>query len=228
MTNCGMILPQPGFLDVLRGLTSQAGTLLIMDETHTLSSGQGGYCRLHGVAPDMLVIGKAIAGGVPAAVWGATADVAARMDAAQARIGAGQSGIGTTLSGNALAMRAMHAMLTRVMTTEAYAAMLDGAHRLVDGLRAMIARRDMPWSVVHVGARAELIFAPEPPGNAAAMRAGLDHDGLEAFHLFLINRGILIAPFHNMMLISPQTESAAIDRLIAATDAFAEDTKGLS
>lgn len=220
MTNFGMILPQPGFHKALRDLTARHGALLILDETHTLSSGPAGYMGAHGLQPDIFTCGKAIAGGIPAAVWGVTAEVAARMDAVQAETGPGQSGIGTTLSGNALVMAAIHCMLTEVMTDTAYAHMLSGADMLVRGLRDLIDRHELPWCVVHVGARAELIFAPQPPHDAASMRPHLDHDLLEAFHTFLINRGILIAPFHNMMLISPQTESAAIQRLIDAIEAF--------
>ena len=221
MTNCGMILPQPGFLEAMRDLTRRAGTLLIIDETHTISTGPGGYARVHGLEPDMLVIGKAIAGGVPAAVWGVSAALSERMDVAAARIGPGQSGIGTTLSGNALAIAAMRAMLSEVMTDAAYDRMLAGSRRLVEGLRGMIAVRGLPWSVVHVGARVELVFAPSPPKNAAVMREALDADLLHALHLWLINRGVLIAPFHNMMLVSPVTEDAAIDRLVEAVDGFA-------
>jgi glutamate-1-semialdehyde 2,1-aminomutase len=221
MTNCGMILPEPGFHDALRRLTRAAGTLLVIDETHTLSTGPGGYTRAHGLEPDVFVLGKAIAGGVPAAVWGVTADLSARMDAVQARIGPGQSGIGTTLSGNALAMAAMRAMLSEVMTDAAYARMLAGAARLVAGLKGVIAARKLAWSVVHVGARVELVFADPPPRNAGEMRKALDHAAVEALHLWLINRGVLIAPFHNMMLVSPVTDDAAIDRLVAAVDGFA-------
>ena len=228
MTNCGMILPQPGFLQVMRDLTRQAGTLLIIDETHTISTAPGGYARAHGLEPDMLVVGKAIAGGVPAAVWGVTAELSDRMDAAAARAGPGQSGIGTTLSGNALALAAMRAMLAEVMTDAAYARMLAGAERLMEALRGMIAVRGLPWSVVHVGARVELIFAPSPPKNAAAMREALDPDLLSALHLWLINRGVLIAPFHTMMLVSPVTEDAAIDRLVEAVDGFAGALEGLA
>jgi len=220
-TNCGMILPEPGFHNALRALTRAAGTLLVIDETHTISTGPGGYARAHGLEPDVFVLGKAVAGGVPAAVWGVTAELSARMDDAQARIGPGQSGIGTTLSGNALAMAAMRAMLSEVMTDAAYAKMLAGAERLVAGLRGMIAARKLPWSVVHVGARVELVFADPPPKDAAAMRKVLDQDAVEALHLWLINRGVLIAPFHNMMLVSPVTDDAAIDRLIAAVEGFA-------
>jgi glutamate-1-semialdehyde 2,1-aminomutase len=228
MTNCGMILPQAGYLETLRDLTRQAGTLLILDETHTLSTGPGGYARAHGIAPDMLVVGKAIAGGVPAAVWGVSAELSARMDAAAARVGPGQSGVGTTLSGNALALAALRAMLSEVMTEAAYATMLAGAERLVDGLRGVIAGRGLAWSVVHVGARVELVFAASPPKNAVTMREALDADLLHALHLWLINRGVLIAPFHTMMLVSPVTEDAAIDRLVEAVDGFAGALEGVA
>ncbi|EGF89339.1 glutamate-1-semialdehyde 2,1-aminomutase 2 [Asticcacaulis biprosthecium C19] len=218
MTNCGMIRPDAGYLEALRDLCTRRGALLVMDETHTLSSAPGGYCIANGLKPDMFVVGKAIAGGIPAAVWGVTSEVAARMDEAQARIGPGQSGIGTTLSGNALVMRAIHTVLTQIATQPAYDRMLSGAEYLVAGLDRVTA--DLPWCTVHVGARVELVFAPERPRNAQDMRRFLDHDLLDAFHLFLINRGVLIAPFHNMMLISPQTQTQAIDRLVDAVDAF--------
>lgn len=228
MTNCGMILPVDGYHDALRALCDETGTLLVYDETHTLSSGFGGYVREHGLRADILTVGKAIAGGVPAAVWGVSADVAARMDAAQIEIGPGASGIGTTLSGNALAMAGMKAMLSEVMTPDAYAYMQAGAEALVSKLRAVIARHNVPWSVVHVGARAELVFAAPEPQNAEQMRRALDPLLLKALHLYLINRGVLIAPFHNMMLISPKTAPEAIDRLVTAVEGFIVEYKGFS
>jgi len=215
-----MILPHQGFHDALRALTRQHGTLLILDETHTLSSSPSGYSGAYGLEPDILTCGKSIAGGIPAAVWGVTSEVSARMDAAVAETGPGSSGIGTTLSGNALVMSAIVTMLEEVITPEAYEVMLAGTDRLVAGLKAVIERLGLPWCVVHVGARAELVFAPKPPENAETMRCYLDHDLLAAFHLYLMNQGILIAPFHNMMLISPQTEISASDRLVAAVESF--------
>ncbi|MFT3996692.1 MAG: aspartate aminotransferase family protein [Asticcacaulis sp.] len=228
MTNCGMILPVEGYHEALRALCDETGTLLVYDETHTLSSGFGGYVREHGLRADILTVGKAIAGGVPAAVWGVSAGVAARMDATQAEVGPGASGIGTTLSGNALAMAGMKAMLSEIMTPDAYAWMQAGAENLVTRLRAVIARHDVPWSVVHVGARAELVFAAPEPQNAAEMRCALDPHLLKALHLYLINRGVLIAPFHNMMLISPKTAPEAIDRLVAAVEGFIVEYKGFT
>ncbi len=221
MTNCGMIVPDEGYLEGLRALTRQYGTLLLIDETHTISTGPGGATVAYGLEPDIFTLGKAIAGGVPAAVWGVTSDLAVRMAKAAQSIGPGYSGIGTTLSGNALSLAAMKVMLTEVMTPKAYGLMLAGAERLVAGLRRVIAARRLAWSAVQVGARVELVFANPPPRNARQMRLALDHGLLEALHLFLINRGVLIAPFHNMMLVSPHTEDAAIDRLVAAVDDFA-------
>jgi glutamate-1-semialdehyde 2,1-aminomutase len=222
MTNCGMILPEPGFHERMRALTRKAGALLIIDETHTLSTGPGGATQAWGLEPDALCIGKAIAGGFPAAVWGVSADFAARMDAIPR--GEGRSGIGTTLAGNAAGLAAIAATLNEVATEDAYAAMLAGADYLVDQLNQVIARHSLHWCVVHVGARAEIVFAPQPPQNAAAMRTALAQRELNhALHLYLINRGVLIAPFHMMMLVSPATTRQQIDRLIAAVDDFAEE-----
>jgi glutamate-1-semialdehyde 2,1-aminomutase len=223
MTNCGMILPEPGFHQRLRALTRTAGALLIVDETHTLSSGLGGAAKAWGLEPDALCIGKAIAGGFPAAVWGVSAAFAKRIN--EAPRSEGRSGIGTTLAGNATGLAAIAATLREVATAEAYAVMLAGTERLVAGLNALIGARRLPWCVVHVGARAEIVFAVKPPQNAADMRAALAQRELNhALHLYLINRGVLIAPFHMMMLVSPATTGQQIDKLIAAIDSFAQES----
>lgn len=159
MTNCGMILPGPGFHAALRRLTREAGTLLLIDETHTLSSGLGGYTALHGLEPDLFVAGKAVAGGVPTAVWGLSHAVAERLDAVRRARPDGHSGIGTTLSGSALQLACLRACLEEVMTAEAYAAMERQAGRIAGGLAAAIARFGPPWHVARVGARIEVVFA---------------------------------------------------------------------
>jgi len=236
MTNCGMILPEEHFHKRLRALTKKAGALLILDETHTLSTGPGGASKAWGLEPDALVIGKAIAGGFPAAVWGVSAELATRIHERTAGFqlansagrleagGTGRSGIGTTLSGNAMGIAAIAATLRDLATPAAYAAMLSGAEALVSGLRQVIAARALPWCVVHIGSRAEIVFAPAPPKDAAAMRPVLaQRDLSHALHLHLINRGVLIAPFHTMMLVSPATSRQQIDRLVAAVDAFAAE-----
>jgi glutamate-1-semialdehyde 2,1-aminomutase len=215
MTNVGMVLPEPGFLDRVRQLTRETGTILVWDETHTISSGWGGHSGSHGPAGDMLVIGKSIGGGVPCAVFGFSAEVAAGMKAARSVLPAGHSGVGTTLSANALAISAMRAMLDEVMTPAAYGHMIALGSRLVDGLRASIAARALPWHVTNVGARVELICSPVSPRNGTQARAAMDHALESLLHLMLVNRGSLLAPFHNMMLISPETRPEQIARLIA-------------
>lgn len=216
MTNVGMVRDAPGFLRTLRTLCDETGTLLVFDETHTISSGYGGHGVTHGPKPDMMVIGKSIGGGVPCAVCGFSAEVAERMAALNAARPAGHSGIGTTLSANALAITAMDAMLGAVITPAAYDHMLRGAARLVAGLEQEIAHACLDWHVTRVGARVEYLTCPVPPRNGGEAKAAMRPELEAAIHLFLANRGILLAPFHNMMLVSPVTSDEQIDRLVGA------------
>lgn len=223
LTNIGMVLPQPGFMARLRELTRQVGTLLVIDETHTISTGPGGCTRAWNLEPDFLTLGKPIAGGVPCSVYGCTAAMAqamqvARQHASELNHGHGHSGMGTTLSANALAMHCMRANLEQVMTAAAYEHMLALAARLAAGLRTLIDRHGLPWSVTELGARCEFQFCTTPPQDGAAAEAAF-HDSLQmALHLYLINRGILITPFHNMTLCCPDTSAADVDRLLATLD----------
>jgi glutamate-1-semialdehyde 2,1-aminomutase len=196
-------------------VSRDAGGLLLIDETHTISTGPGGYTRAHGLEPDLFVLGKPIAGGVPAAVWGFTDAVARRLDAARAAAPPGHSGMGTTLSANALALAAMRAMLELVMTDAAYGHMEMLAAELEAGLGAAIARLGLRWHVVRVGARVEFVCAPGPLGNGRAAEAAQKPDLERAIHLALLNRGSLIAPFHNMMLTCPATTRHQVQRLCA-------------
>jgi glutamate-1-semialdehyde 2,1-aminomutase len=213
MTNIGMVRDAAGFLATLRRLCNETGTLLVFDETHTISSGYGGHSNVHGPMPDIMVVGKSIGGGVPCAVYGFTDELAARMEALNRSRPAGHSGIGTTLSANALAMTAMHAMLGQVITRDAYTHMLNMADRLVAGINNVIVAQGVDWHVSNVGARIEFLCAATPPRNGSEARAGMDYALESAIHLYLVNRGILLAPFHNMMLVSPVTEPAQVDRL---------------
>jgi glutamate-1-semialdehyde 2,1-aminomutase len=218
MTNVGMVLPEPGFLEEMRRLTQAHGTLLIWDETHTISSGWAGHSGTYGPAGDIMVIGKSIGGGVPCAVYGFTDYVAQAMIGARSQLPPGHSGIGTTLSANALSITAMETMLGEVMTREAYAHMLHVAVELVDGLNDVIGRHSLPWHVASVGARVELICAPVPPKNGSEARAAMDHELESLLHLMLVNRGSLLAPFHNMMLVSPVTEVEGVARVVETID----------
>lgn len=215
MTNIGMVRDTPEFLTELRRLCDETSTILVFDETHTISSGYGGHSNMHGPKPDILVVGKSIGGGVPCAVYGFTEEIAKRMAALNASRPAGHSGIGTTLSANAMAITAMHAMLGQVITRHAYAHMLSMADRLVAQLNGVISTHALDWHVSHVGARVELVCSAIPPRNGSEARAGMDHTLESTVHLYLANRGILLAPFHNMMLVSPVTQAAQVDRLAA-------------
>ena len=213
MTNAGMVLPEPGFLEALRRLTQRHRTLLAIDETHTLSSGVGGYCRVAQLEPDFLVAGKAIAGGYPCAVYGFTAEIEQRIRGVLASRPAGHSGVGTTLAGNPMAMAALRACLERVMTPRSYEHMIALAERLEDGLEGLIERENLPWHVQRVGARLEVGFARHPPRTGRQSVAALPPLLPDAIRLYLLNRGSVITPFHNMMLLSPETPVAAVDRL---------------
>jgi glutamate-1-semialdehyde 2,1-aminomutase len=214
MTNVGMVRDAPGYLAGLRRLCSETGTILVFDETHTISSGYGGHSNAYGPTADMIVIGKSIGGGVPCAVYGFSEAIAERMAALNMRRPSGHSGIGTTLSANALAITAMHAMLGKVITHDAYRTMLELARRLVKGIEAVIASHHLPWHVVNVGARVEFVCAERPSTNGREARAAMNHALEAAIHLYLANRGILLAPFHNMMLLSPVTTEQQVDRLV--------------
>ena len=218
LTNSCMVLPDPGFHAALRRLTKKAGTLLLIDETHTISTGPGGYTRAHRLEPDLFVLGKPVAGGVPASVWGMSEEVASRYRAYENAKEPGYSGMGTTLSANPLQFAAMRAVLEEVMTAQNYAHMQHLARRLDAGLTAAIDRRRLPWHVARVGARVEFICAPGPLRNGGAAQNAHAPELEAAIHVALVNRGALIAPFHNMMLVSPATTARQVDRLISAFD----------
>jgi len=219
MTNIGMVLPQHGFWEQAQALIRRFGAMLVMDETHTISSGPGGYCRAHGLTPDALVVGKPIGGGVPCAAYGFSAELAPQVMAAKHKAPPGHSGIGTTLSANALAMAAMRVTLSSLMTPENFLHMHTLAATLAAGLRASIKQHGLPWCVTQAGARTEFQFCAIPPVNgteaACAMHPDLEH----AIHLYLLNRDVLITPFHNMMLVCPDTTADDVDRLLQAFDA---------
>jgi glutamate-1-semialdehyde 2,1-aminomutase len=224
LTNIGIVLPEPGFHDALREATRRTGTLLIIDETHTISAGTGGYTGAHGLAPDVVTVGKPIGSGVPGGAFGVTEEAADRMFAGTGADYQDVGGIGGTLAGNALSLAAMRVTLERVLTEEAYARMIPLAERFAEGVLRVIAEHDAPWHVTRLGCRAEYLFQPDPPrnGGEAAARKDAELDAL--VHLYLLNRGILMTPFHNMALMSPATTEADVD---AHTEAFAAFAAGV-
>ncbi len=211
MTNIGIIHPEPGFHDYLRSLTRKYGTLLVLDETHTICAGPGGYTAEHGLQPDFLTIGKPLAGGLPAAVYGFTEQVAARFEAKLVVEDSDVGGIGGTLAGNALSIAAMKATLEHVLTPDFYEKAIGLQEKFTAGVEAVIREYDLPWIVKCLGNRSEYWFRPKPPRNGGEAAAAIDHELDRYMHLFMLNRGILMTPFHNMALISPETTEAEVD-----------------
>jgi glutamate-1-semialdehyde aminotransferase len=212
LTNVGIVLPDPGYHEALRELTRRHDVLLILDETHTLSAGPRGYSGAHGLQPDLMTMGKAIAGGIPAGAFGMTEEVAARIAARVALEDIDVGGIGGTLAGNALSLAAMRTTLTEVLTEDAFAHMLPLGDRWADGVDAGISSYDLPWHCNRLGARAEYTFTASAPRTGAEAHAAGDFALEQLLHLYALNRGILLTPFHNMALMSPATTVADVDR----------------
>jgi glutamate-1-semialdehyde 2,1-aminomutase len=218
MTNIGMVMPEPGFWAGAQDIIRHHGALLVMDETHTLSSGPGGYARTHGIEADAVVVGKALGGGMPCAAYGFSTTVAERAVAAKRAAPAGHSGIGTTLSANFLAMAAMRATLEQLMVPEVFAPMHARAERLARSLERLFLHHGLPWCVTQVGARTEFQFCHQLPRNGTEAGAAMNPELEHALHLYLLNRGVLITPFHNMMLVCPATTDADVECLVSAMD----------
>jgi glutamate-1-semialdehyde 2,1-aminomutase len=216
MTNVGMVLPDEGFLEKLRILTKKYETLLIFDETHTLSSGPRGFS--HGINPDGLVFGKPIAGGIPAAVYGFSADIAQRIQDYLAIRGDGRSGIGTTLSGSCIQLALIKAVLKEFFTEETFASLIVLARRLERGIADVIIKYGVPWHVTRVGARVEFMCCKAPPRNGLEASRVIHQPIDAAVHHYLLNRGVVITPFHNMMLICPATNELNVSTLINELD----------
>jgi glutamate-1-semialdehyde 2,1-aminomutase len=212
MTNVGIVHPQPEYHKALREITREHGTLLIIDETHTICAGPGGYTRAHDLDPDVIVFGKAIGAGIPGAAYGFSQEVADRIAAKQELENCDVGGIGGTLAGNALSLAAMRATLTKVLTKEAFDRMMPMAERWTTGVAKAIADAELPWSVTQLGCRAEYLFGPKQPVNGSEAHDAMDFELERFMHLYAMNRGILLTPFHNMALMSPQTETEDVDR----------------
>ncbi|MBC7551927.1 MAG: aminotransferase class III-fold pyridoxal phosphate-dependent enzyme [Cellulomonas sp.] len=219
MTNIGIVLPDPGFHHALRELTRARGTVLILDETHTLCVGPGGAVRAWELEPDAVVVGKTIGGGIPAAAFGMTAELAARVDASVALEDIDVGGVGGTLAGNALSMAAVRATLTQVLTDDAFGPMTALASRWTSEVQGVLDDVGLPWHVTQLGARAEYAFTLAPPRDGAQAAAADDFPLQQYLHLQALNRRVLLTPFHNMALMSPATSAADVD---AHTAAFAE------
>jgi glutamate-1-semialdehyde 2,1-aminomutase len=224
LTNIGIVLPEPGFMEALRDAARDAGAWLVIDETHTLSAGPGGCTAAWGLEPDAVTVGKSIGGGIPIAAYGVSADLAERIAAAPYADYEDTGGVGGTLAGNALGLAAARATLGDVLTDDAFAHMNSLCERFVEGVQSAIERHDLPWSVVALGARAEYRFTSPAPRTGAESADAEDHQLDEYMHLYLLNRGVLITPFHNMALMCPATTEAEVDR---HSEVFGEAARAL-
>ena len=223
LTNIGIVLPEDGFLAGVREACTRSGTLLVIDETHTLSAGPGGCTAAWNLEPDAVTLGKAIGGGVPIGAYGVSAALADRIAAAEDADLEDTGGVGGTLAGNALSLAATRATLEQVLTDDAFARMSGLRERFVAEVEQSLAARGAPWCVISLGARAEYRLSPEPPRSGGESAAAGDRAVEEFLHLYLLNRGVLITPFHNMALMCPATSEEDVDRHSAAfDDALAE------
>jgi glutamate-1-semialdehyde 2,1-aminomutase len=211
LTNIGIVLPEPGFLEGLRELCTRYGTLLLIDETHTFSAGPGGMTKAYQLDPDIVVIGKSIAGGIPIGTYGVSARLADQINSHDEADLIDVGGVGGTLAGNALSMAAARATLGQVLTDEAFEQMIALATRFTHGVQNVLDKSDVPWSISQLGARAEYRFARPAPVNGTESNQAGDDDLDEYMHLYTLNRGVLMTPFHNMALMCPSTSEADVD-----------------
>ena len=211
LTNVGIVLPEPGYLDAVREITRRTGTLLIVDETHTICAGPGGMTGMLGLEPDFVVIGKTIGGGIPAGTYGMNETVSRRASAAIPVPQADVGGVGGTLAGYALSMAAVRATLGEVLTDAAFARMIPLAQQWAEGVQDVVKTHDVPWHVTRLGCRAEYHFMAAAPRTGAEQAAHADVELERFLHLWAMNRGVLMTPFHNMALMSPETTRADVD-----------------
>ena len=219
LTNIGIVLPEPGYHDAVRELCTRTGTLLLIDETHTISAGPGGATQAWGLQPDIVTIGKTLGAGIPSAAYGFTQAVADRIYEHTDWKNADVGGVGGTLAGNALSLAAMRATLGQIMTEDAFARMISLGERFEAGVQTVIEERDLPWHVVRLGCRVEYLFRPDHARTGSEAAAGQDEEVDPFIHLYLLNRGVLMTPFHNMALMSPATTPEDVDR---HSEVFAE------
>ena len=212
LTNIGIVLPEPGFHDALRALTRDAGTLLVIDETHTLCAGPGGYTAAHGLEPDALTVGKAIGSGIPSAAYGFSDELATLVESSIRDDESDVGGIGGTLAANVLSLTAMRATLSTVLTSDAFTRMIALAERFERGVAETIDAHGLDWHVTRLGCRVEYLFRRDRPRTGSDAAAGQDHLLDRLIHLYALNRGVLLTPFHNMALMSPATTEADVDR----------------
>src|SRR5579864_1719368 len=224
MTNVGIILPDKEYWRQAQQLAKRYGSLFIADETHTICAGPGGCTAEWKLEPDLLVFGKAIGSGIPGATYGCSEEVAQRIAGRIHLEDCDVGGIGGTLAGNALSLAAMRATLENILTEKNFEKMMPLAVRFNDGVAAEIKKHGLPWNVRRLGCRAEYTFCQRAPRNGGESAAAADFELERFLHLYALNRGVLLTPFHNMALMCPDTTAGDIDQ---HTRIFAEATAEL-
>ena len=226
LTNIGIVLPEAGYHETLREATRETETLLIIDETHTLCAGPGGYTQAYGLEPDLLTVGKAIGSGIPSAAYGFSEELAARVEASIGRDESDVGGVGGTLAANVLSLTAVRATLEHVLTDAAFERMIALGERFEAGVQAVIDEHALPWHVTRLGCRVEYLFRPERPVTGSDAATGGDHLLDRLIHLYALNRRVLLTPFHNMALMSPATTEDDVDVHTAVFDEVASELIG--
>lgn len=211
LTNIGIVLPEPGYLSGVRELTRKYDALLIIDETHTFSAGWGGMTTRDNLEPDLFVIGKAIAGGIPTGTYGLSEEFAEKVLARTDLDLVDMGGVGGTLAGNPLQVAAMRATLEKVLTKDNFEKMIDLCTYFTNEVQNLFDKYNLDWSINQLGARAEYRFAKPYPKNGTDAYHSADAELEDFLHVYLANRGIMLTPFHNMALMCPTTKREEID-----------------
>jgi glutamate-1-semialdehyde 2,1-aminomutase len=216
--NFGLILPDPGFLDAVRALTRDHGSLLALDETHTQVVGAGGLTAMWNLAPDFITAGKSIAGGVPFGAWGTTNEIAELLRQVKGPDGERSNliALGGTLFGNALSMAAARVTMTEILTPDAYAHTQRLGARLAEGMRRAAGRAGVPWHIHHLACRAGYTFRREPVRNAEEARGCRDELLTRLIRIWMANRGVWEAIVGAGPVCAIPASDADVDAYLAA------------
>jgi glutamate-1-semialdehyde 2,1-aminomutase len=195
LTNINLVKPDSGFHKGLRDLARRYGALLVMDETHTHVCAWGGLTRAWELEPDVVVMGKSIAGGVPLGVYGMTEPLARQMEAQREiehwpAASSGSLAVGGTLYGNPLSMAAARAALTEILTPEGHARTAELGGVLADGIERVARDAGLPWSAHRLYCRTGVCYAAEAPRNALEASRAADFELNRLHRIFLANRGV--------------------------------------
>lgn len=223
ITNCGVIQPDEGFHSELRRLVSEAGTLLVVDETHTLVAGPGGLTARWGLQPDLLVMGKSISGGIPLGAYGMSEEVGALLGSSSTW-GEGVA-TGGTLFANALSMASARVVLKEVLTEDAYEHAAKLGDRLADGIESAAAAHELPWQAHRLYNRSGYTHGPELPTNALEARASFDVDLFNVQRLYMANRGVWEAIDSAGPACGIQTSQEDVDRYLEVLDSFLRECR---